>query len=175
VTAAPFAEELKEMLQDGRAEDATVAWFTRTSGGRFDARMRDLPWWPALVDTAQTLPDEMTLTGDGTIPPALEAVAVPTLLVYGEASPGWARSSAAALAAVLPASEVVGLPAQGHIVEFDAIAPVLDSFFRPGRRSERSRSRSRPMGDAVLDPDGEDRGGPDREDEQDQDPDHRDH
>jgi pimeloyl-ACP methyl ester carboxylesterase len=128
-TSEPFGAELKVMLKGGRDEDATVAWFTRTSGGHFDERLRSLPWWPALVGTAHTLPDETALIGDGGIPPVLRTIAISTLLVYGEASQGWARSSAAAISAVVRGAEVVGLPEQGHAVQFDALAPVLERFF----------------------------------------------
>lgn len=127
-TAAAFDAELRGMLEAGRDEEATVAWFTRTSGGHFDERMRGLPWWPALVAVARTLPDDLTLVGDGGVPPSFAGIGVPTLLLHGGASPTWAAAGAAAVGAVIPGSVVAEVPGQGHAVDFGALLPVLEPF-----------------------------------------------
>lgn len=130
-TATAFTAELRALLEAGRDEDATVAWFTRTTGGVFDEGMRSLPWWPALVAVAHTLPDEQTLVGDGRIPPRFAAVGVPALLLHGGASPAWARASCAALAHTIDGASVATVPGQGHVARFEALVPVLEPFLRP--------------------------------------------
>jgi pimeloyl-ACP methyl ester carboxylesterase len=130
-TATAFAAELRALLEAGRDEEATVAWFTRTSGGRFDDGMRSLPWWPSLVAVAHSLPDERTLIGDGRVPDRFGAIAVPTLLLHGGASPAWAAESCAAVAATIRGARVASVPDEGHIVRFEALVPVLEPFLRP--------------------------------------------
>lgn len=130
-TATAFTAELRALLDAGRDEDATVAWFARTADGVFDEGIRSLPWWPALVAVARTLPDEQALVGDGRIPPRLAAIGVPTLLLHGGAGPGWAGPSSAALAGSIEGARVATVPGQGHAVRFEALVPVLEPFLQP--------------------------------------------
>ena len=127
-TAAEFDAELRAMLEAGRDEEATAAWFARTSGGVFDERMRRQPWWPMLVAVARTLPDELALLGDGSVPPRFAAVGVSTLLLHGGASPAWAVAAATAAAATIPGSAVAEVPGESHAVDFRALLPVLEPF-----------------------------------------------
>lgn len=129
-TASAFTTELRALLEAGRDEDATVAWFTRTAGGVFDEGVRSLPWWPALVAVAHTLPDEQTLVGDGGVPPRFAAIGVPTLLLHGGEGPEWARTSVAALAETIDGARVATVPGEGHSVRFEALVPVLEPFLR---------------------------------------------
>lgn len=133
-TAAAFAGEIRELLAEGRTEEATVAWFTRTSGGYFDARMRELPWWPALVATASTLPDESVLTGNGSIPQAFGTITGPTRVFYGGDSPDWASHAAREISATVRAGSVEVIEGQGHIVDFGVLAPRLRAFFGTAAR-----------------------------------------
>jgi len=130
-TATAFTAELRALLEAGRDEEATVAWFTRTAGGVFDERMRALPWWPSLVAVAHTLPDEQALVGDGRVPRRFAAIGVPTLLLHGGASPAWAAASSAALAATIDGARVAMVPEQGHGVRFEALVPALQPFLEP--------------------------------------------
>jgi pimeloyl-ACP methyl ester carboxylesterase len=127
-SAAPFAAEIRGLLADGRAEEGTVAWFTRTNGGHFDDTMRQLPWWPALVAVAPTLPDESALTGDGSIPAAFSAITVPTRVFFGGASPAWAARAAAEVAATVRDGSAEVIEGQGHIVDFGVLAAHLADF-----------------------------------------------
>jgi pimeloyl-ACP methyl ester carboxylesterase len=126
-TAGAFAARIRDLLDAGRTEDATAAWFDRTAGGAFEG-MRSLPWWPPLVAVAHTLPDELSLVGDGRVPQRFEAIGVPTLLLHGGASPAGAAESAAALASSIEGATVAEVPGEGHIVGFDALVPVLEPF-----------------------------------------------
>ena len=128
--AARAAAELRALLRSGRTEDATRAWFVRTTGG-VDEGMRRLPWWPSPVAQAHTLPDETALTGDGSLPLGLDTITASTLIASGGASGGWAAGSAETIAATIPGSQRVSLPGQQHVVDFAALAPVLVTFFAP--------------------------------------------
>jgi pimeloyl-ACP methyl ester carboxylesterase len=129
--AAAFATDLRALLAAGRADDATVDWFRRTSAGRFDETMRTAPWWPALVALAHTLPDEQTLIGNGGVPTAVGRIAARALLISGGASPAWAAAATSALAATIPDATIAVIPGGGHAVRPGALAPVLAAFFRP--------------------------------------------
>jgi pimeloyl-ACP methyl ester carboxylesterase len=129
--AASFAGELRAMLTAGRAEEAAVAWFWRTSGGWFDEGMRAAPWWPGLVALAHTLPDEQALIGDGGVPAVVAEIRARTLLLSGGASPAWAAASVAALAAAIPEATTAVIPGEGHAVRAEALAPALSAFFVP--------------------------------------------
>jgi pimeloyl-ACP methyl ester carboxylesterase len=129
-SAAPFAAEVRGLLAEGRAEDATVAWFIRTSGGHFDDAMRHLPWWPSLVAAAPTLSDETVLTGDGSIPAAFSTITAPTRVFSGGGSPAWAARAAAAIAATVQDGSTEVLDGQGHVVDFGVLAPNLTAFLK---------------------------------------------
>ncbi len=129
--AAAFAAEVRALLTAGRTEEATVAWFRRTSGGRFDEGMRAAPWWPALVALAHTLPDEQALLGDGGVPAVVAEIRARTLLLSGGASPAWAAGAVSALAAAIPDATTAVIPGEGHAVRPDAIAPALAAFLLP--------------------------------------------
>lgn len=124
-SAAPFSARIRALLDQGRHEEATVAWFTRTSGGHFDEGLRQLPWWPALVATADTLPDESTLTGDGSVPTEFVAVTAPVTAFYGGESPAWARAAVTEIAATVHDGRTERIDGEGHIVDFTVLAPRL--------------------------------------------------
>lgn len=88
-----------------------------------------MPWWPALLSVAQTLPYDLTLTSDGSVPERLSNIQVPTLGIYGGASPSWAKNAINAVAAAVPGMKKEKLDGQDHAVASDALAPVLIKFF----------------------------------------------
>ncbi|MBT1001268.1 alpha/beta fold hydrolase [Paenarthrobacter sp. DKR-5] len=110
---------------------AAVEMFIRFTGADFDEAMTKTPWWPALLELAHTLPYDVAITGDGSVPAErLAAVTAPTLALYGGASPAWAAASAEAVVAAVPGARAQKIDGQDHAVAADVLAPVLIGFFR---------------------------------------------
>jgi pimeloyl-ACP methyl ester carboxylesterase len=94
-------------------------------------RLREAPFRPALEAMAPTLVYEATLLGDRTVPADLAgAVALPTLVLAGGASP-LLSAAARALAAALPDGRARILEGQGHDLEPEVLAPLLATFLSP--------------------------------------------
>jgi pimeloyl-ACP methyl ester carboxylesterase len=123
-----FRDRVQTALNEGDREGA-VELFIRHTGSDFDEGIKTMPWWPALLSVAPTLPYDLTLTGDGTVPQRLSDIQVPTLGIYGGASPSWAGNAINAVAAAVPGMKIEQLEGQDHAVADDAVAPVLIRFF----------------------------------------------
>jgi pimeloyl-ACP methyl ester carboxylesterase len=123
-----FRDTVEAALNEGDRAGA-VALFIRHTGSDFDEGMKAMPWWPALLSVAHTLPYDLTLTSDGTVPERLSNIQVPTLGIYGGASPSWAGNAINAVAAAVPGMKRVKLEGQDHAVDHDTVAPVLIEFF----------------------------------------------
>lgn len=123
-----FRDRVQSALDEGDREGA-VELFIRHTGAEFDEAIKTMPWWSALLGVAHTLPYDLTLTGDGSVPETLSSIQVPTLGIYGGASPPWAGNAINAVAAVVPGMKKTQLEGQNHAVADDAVAPVLIEFF----------------------------------------------
>jgi pimeloyl-ACP methyl ester carboxylesterase len=109
----------KAFLRGTGADDATLAMMATT------------PWWPGMLGIAHTLPHDLALMGDGSVPAErMRRIAVPTVLLYGADSPEWAGKAAEALAAVIPGSTSVAMHGQTHNADPAAVAPAVMDFFR---------------------------------------------
>lgn len=129
--AAVFERRIRSLLRAGRAEEATEAWFARTSVDAAGEDLRHAPWWPALVALAPTLPDELTLVAEGARPSRFAGIGVPATILYGGASPRSAALSARALADAIPGGRLDRVPGEGHMVRFEALLPVLRPLLAP--------------------------------------------
>jgi pimeloyl-ACP methyl ester carboxylesterase len=124
-----FRDRVQGALDAGD-RGAAVELFIRHTGSEFDEGMKSMPWWPAILGVAHTLPYDLTLTGDGSVPAdRLSGISIPTLGIYGGASPSWAGSAISAVAAAVPAMKQEELAGQNHGVANEAVAPVLNDFF----------------------------------------------
>lgn len=123
-----FRDRVQAALDEGDREGA-VELFIRHTGSDFDEGIKTMPWWPALLSVANTLPYDLTLTSDGNVPERLSNIQVPTLGIYGGTSPSWAENAINAVAAAVPGMKKVKLEGQDHAVANDAVAPVLINFF----------------------------------------------
>ncbi|MDN4646409.1 alpha/beta fold hydrolase [Arthrobacter sp. PsM3] len=123
-----FRDRVQAALNEGDREGA-VELFIRHTGSDFDEGIKTMPWWPALLSVAHTLPYDLTLTSDGTVPERLSNIQVPALGIYGGASPSWAGTAINAVAAAVPGMKKVQLEGQNHGVSDKAVAPVLIEFF----------------------------------------------
>jgi pimeloyl-ACP methyl ester carboxylesterase len=130
---AEYTENLTATLGDGRRGDA-VELFLRLAGmpeGMIQGARRS-PEWAGMEAVAPTLAYDDAILGDGLVPrDRLASVTVPVLAVAGDASPGWMRDATRAVAEAVPHGTYRSLPGQTHMVDPDALAPVLAEFFAP--------------------------------------------
>lgn len=126
---ARLPERLDRALEEGDRAKA-VELFIRYTGGNFDEGIKAMPWWPALLELAHTLPYDVAITGDGAVPvERLRTINVPTLGLYGGSSPAWAAAAVAAVTAAIPGAASEAVAGQDHAVAPDLLAPLLISFF----------------------------------------------
>jgi pimeloyl-ACP methyl ester carboxylesterase len=129
--AKEYTERLHELLDARRRGDA-VALFMAHVGipAQVIAGIQAQPGWAMLEAIAPTLAyDDELLTG-GRVPRDLtSALAVPSLVLAGGASPAGLQQAAKATADALPTAEYRTLDGQTHDVAPEALAPVLVEFF----------------------------------------------
>jgi pimeloyl-ACP methyl ester carboxylesterase len=127
-----FRRQLKEVLAEGRPGDA-VALFMLFLGMPFDQveRVRQYPMWPMWEAVGPTMAYDVAILGEDASVPAGRAsgIAVPALIMYGEASYPFMHITAAALADAMPHAQLRSLAGQTHEVSPEALAPVLIAFF----------------------------------------------
>ena len=131
-----FAEQLAALCRLGRLGDAAELFLVVGVGLPASAvtRMRTSPRWAAMERLAPTLAYDATLIGRpeaASIRDRAAALATPTLVIDGAASPPWARAAVRALAEALPHASSRSLAAQTHDVDPGALAPLLAAFFAP--------------------------------------------
>jgi pimeloyl-ACP methyl ester carboxylesterase len=126
-----YLATLTAALADGRRGDAVAAFMTLVGmpQEQIDG-MRQSPFWPVAESIAPTLAyDHLGAMGDGTVPVELVGrVGVPTLVLYGEASPPFMAETARTLAKSMPSATLRGLDGQTHDVDPAALAPALIEF-----------------------------------------------
>jgi pimeloyl-ACP methyl ester carboxylesterase len=126
-----YRTQLDALLAEGRRGDA-VELFMRLVGAGDEgvAGMRQSPVWPLFEAVAPTLRYDAAELGDSRVPTERAAtVAMPTLVMAGEATFPFIQQAAQALADALPHGEHRTLEGQTHEVAAEALAPVLDAFF----------------------------------------------
>lgn len=128
---ADYSGNLAEALAQGRRGDA-VELFLRLTGmaERTIQGARQSPMWAGMEAVAPSLAHDDAVMGGGLVPRArLASVAVPVLAVAGGASPSWMREGTRAVAESVPEGTYRSLDGQTHMVEPDALGPVLTEFF----------------------------------------------
>lgn len=129
-----YTQQLGAALAADRRGDA-VALFMLLTGAPADQveGMRQDPVWPIFEAVAPTLAyDHIAILGEEAAVPTQRAarVAVPTLVMDGEASYPFMHATAVALAEAIPHAQHRTLAGQTHEVASDALAPVLTAFFK---------------------------------------------
>jgi len=133
--AREYATKLAELLSAGRRGDAIELFMTMVGmPAEMIGQMRGAPMWPALEALAPSLAYDSAVMGDssrGSSLPTerLAAVATPTLVLDGGASPAWMREMARRVANALPGGQHRRLEGQTHDVAPEALAPALEEFF----------------------------------------------
>ncbi|WP_367573832.1 alpha/beta fold hydrolase [Streptomyces griseoaurantiacus] len=125
-----YTERLTEALRRGARGDAVELFLSLTGlAPEMIESARSSPMWPGMEAVAPTLAYDDAVMGGGRVPrERLAAVRVPVLAVAGGASPQWLREAARAVAEVVPEGEYRCLEDQNHMVDPDALAPVLTEF-----------------------------------------------
>lgn len=115
-----YAQTLLALLAEGRRGDA-FAVAMRTWGASDDdvEGARLLPVWPGLEALAHTLPYDAACMGDNRPPARLASIGVPTLVLTGEARPGYDffGLAADAVTALVPGAERRTVEGQGHVAD----------------------------------------------------------
>ena len=130
---ADQAERYDEMISAGRRGDAVEYFMTKVVGlpPEFIAEARNAPFRQAQEALAHTLAYDATVMGDYSLPvERAAAVTAPTLVMAGGASFPFMRETAQALAAFIPAGQHRVLEGQEHNVAAEALAPVLEEYFK---------------------------------------------
>jgi len=125
------AIRLSELLSQGLRGEAVELYQTDVVGipAEVVAQLRNAPFRPALEAIAQSLVYDATILGKmDLLASRLSSIAVPTLLISGEASPAMLGDAAQAVADTLPHAQHRRLPGQTHDLVAEVLAPVLESF-----------------------------------------------
>ncbi len=130
-SAAEYVTQLKRFIAEGQPGKA-VKLFLKRSGmpTLMITIMSVTPMWPKLKTLALTLVYDALIMSDGTVPPQLEAVSVPTLAITGTSDR--MQQAAKALLTVLPHGQHQVLEGQTHNVKPGVLASALIEFFKGG-------------------------------------------
>ncbi len=126
-----YTERLHELLDAGHKGDAVALFMTHVGvPAQVVAGIQAQQGWAMLEAIAPTLAYDDEVLAGGSVPRDLTStIAVPVLVLAGEASPVGLQQAAKATADALPAAEHRMLDGQTHDVAPGAIAPVLVEFF----------------------------------------------
>lgn len=130
---ADHEAQFRELISSGRRGDAVEFFMTKIVSlpAEFVAQARNEPWWAAAENLAHTLVYDAAIMGDYSLPnKKLASIAVPTLVINGEMSDVRLRHAALAVAEALPNAQRRTLEGQTHDVAPEALAPVLEEFFK---------------------------------------------
>jgi pimeloyl-ACP methyl ester carboxylesterase len=126
-------EQLKTMIAADRRADAVKFFMKDMVGlpGIAIFMMKLMPIFKKLKAVAHTLPYDVTILGDFSLPEKKAAsVKVPTLVSGGDKSPVSMQRAVKKLAEVMPYNKLQMLKGQTHNVSVKVIAPVLTEFFK---------------------------------------------
>jgi pimeloyl-ACP methyl ester carboxylesterase len=130
-----LADRVSALVAAGQRGEAVELFQSEAVGIPTDviAQLRHAPFRPALEYIAHTLAYEAAIIGDRSMPPGLDTVDVPTLVLTGGQSPAFLQSGACAVAKALPKGTFATLPGQTHDIDPDATAPVMAAFLTANR------------------------------------------
>lgn len=126
-----------ELVSRGEDQQAAVTLLLERSGIPPDAvdAVRELPLWPIVLRGVQVLPREgAAVVGYRFDPSRFQGLAIPTLVIVGQASPAWRREAMDRLHTTLPQAELRILTGQGHLATHTApelLAGEIVSFLEP--------------------------------------------
>jgi pimeloyl-ACP methyl ester carboxylesterase len=126
---------MAELLEANRRGEAVAFFLADMMPAEMLERMRQSPEWPIFETLAPTLAYDNAVMGDGALPvDDTKAATMPVLILDGSESPAFFHEAAETLAKAMPHSERKTLEGQTHMVSPEALAPVLQEFFKPNER-----------------------------------------
>jgi pimeloyl-ACP methyl ester carboxylesterase len=130
---ADALQQLKKLVAADRRSD-TVKFFLKDMIGLPGIAlffMKLMPVWSKLKAVAHTLPYDVTILGDFSLPEAKAAsIKIPTLISGGDKSQVNLQHAVKKLAEVMPNSRLEMLKGQTHNVSPKVLAPVLTNFLK---------------------------------------------
>lgn len=128
-TGSATMREITAALDAGDRGTA-VEIFIRATGVPFDPAMKTQPWFAGMEAVAHTIPYDLALVGDSSVPgDRLAKITAPTLGLYGSASPEWAGASIGAVVGAIPGATQKVLEGQSHAADPAVLAPLLIDYF----------------------------------------------
>jgi pimeloyl-ACP methyl ester carboxylesterase len=128
---AQYTKQMDELLGANKRGDAVAFFLADMIPPEIVEGMRHSPEWPLMEALAPTLAYDNAVMGDGALPAeAAKAATMPALVLDGSESPAFFHEAAETLAKAMPHAERKTLEGQTHMVSPEALAPVLEEFFK---------------------------------------------
>ncbi|HXV96882.1 MAG TPA: alpha/beta hydrolase [Anaerolineae bacterium] len=132
---AQYTQRMAELLEANKRSDAVAYFLADMMPAEMLEDMRHSPEWPIMEALAPTLAYDNAVMGDGSLPTeAAKAAPMPSLVLDGSESPTFFHEAAEALAKAMPHVQRKTLEGQTHMVSPEALAPVLEEFFKDDER-----------------------------------------
>lgn len=134
VPATDVFDRMNSLLAVGDRDGAAALFLTEQVGVPTEmvAGMKAAPVWPFMVAQAASLPYDIAVTGPGLSLPVerLAGIAIPSLVMYGDATWPWLQTATAAVAAAVPGAHLHVLPGQDHAIlqQPEPLRPLLVEF-----------------------------------------------
>lgn len=131
---ANYRQTLQQIVNAGNSAGAVKYFITIIMGlpAFIVWIMRLMPIWKNLKAVAHTLPYDMAIMDDFSLPEKLmRTVKIPCAVLGGEKSPESLRLAVQATADALPQGKAVFLRKQSHNVSMKVLAPVLIEYLKP--------------------------------------------
>lgn len=129
--AKAYSKTLKQLINEDKRGEA-VTLFIKPFGvtDKQLAAMQHMPMWKGLTSLAPTLVYDTVELMEQYPHIDLKDIKVPTLVMYGTASPAFMAETANSLLQTLPHATLQPLENQTHDVKAEVLAPHLVSFFQ---------------------------------------------
>ena len=127
-----FGQHLDQLVAAGHRDQAAEQWLAMTgTPPSVIESIKTSPGWAHRQSLAHTLSQDLRLANDGEVPiERLKRIDVPVLAMAGGASPPWAASTAATVAAAVAHSSECIVDGQRHVPADPVLAAILERFFR---------------------------------------------
>lgn len=126
-----FGKHLDQLVAAGRRDQAAERWLAMTGTPLpIIESIKSSPGWAHRQALAHTLSQDLRLANNGRVPiERLKGIDAPVLAMAGTASPAWAASTTATLAAALPHASEQIVDGQQHVPADPVVAAILETFF----------------------------------------------
>ncbi len=121
---------IRGMIAAGRPGDAVERFLVEAVGLSPIAvsTMQGGSGWRAMESLATSIPHDLAIIGDGSMPVRLSRITAPTLMLDSSASAPWLRRATSAVAAVVPGARHQTIDGPAHGFDAATVAEALTSF-----------------------------------------------